>query len=257
MTGPVTGRVILIGAGPGDPDLITVRGARALAEADVVVYDRLAAPALLGLAGPDAERIYVGKEPGRRQLAQDEINALLVDRALQGLTVARLKGGDPFVFGRGGEELLACAAAGAACEVIPGVTSGIAAPAAAGIPVTHRGVARSFAVITASTADGPGPDLERLAGAVDTLVFLMAGGKLEEVCERLRRAGLPGDHPAAVIQWAWTPEQHHVSGSLAELPALAREARIGPPATLVVGEVAAIPCQVASLSRLKTTTELP
>jgi uroporphyrin-III C-methyltransferase len=243
----MTGRVVLFGAGPGDPELITVKGARALAEADVVVYDRLVAPSLVELAPAGAERIYVGKEPGRDHLSQEEINEILVDRAARGLVVARLKGGDPFVFGRGGEEVLALAAAGAAVQVIPGVSAGTAAPAAAGIPVTHRGVARSFAVITASTADGSSANLERLVGAVDTLVFLMAGGKLEEMCARLIEAGLPASHPAAVVQWAWTPEQREAMGTLGDLAERARTARIGPPATLVVGEVAALPAEIATL----------
>ena len=163
----MTGRVVLVGAGPGDPELITLRGARALQEADVVVYDRLVSPALLELAPARAERVYVGKEPGRDHLSQERINALLIDGARRGLTVGRLKGGDPFVFGRGGEEVLACAAAGVPCEVIPGITSAVAAAAAAGIPLTHRAVARSFAVVTASTAaEAEAVDIARLAGSV-------------------------------------------------------------------------------------------
>ena len=157
----MTGRVVLVGAGPGDPELITLRGARVLAEADVIVYDRLVAPALLDLAPPGAERIYVGKEPGRAPVPQPEIERLLVDRALDGAIVVRLKGGDPFVFGRGGEELAACAAAGVPCEVVPGVSAAVAAPAAAGIPVTHRGMARSFAVVTGSTTHDDEVDLSR------------------------------------------------------------------------------------------------
>ena len=144
----MTGRVILVGAGPGDPKLITLRGAEALAEADVVVYDRLAAPALLDMVPAHAERVYVGKEPGRAAMPQEAISALLVERALAGHVVVRLKGGDPFIFGRGGEEMLACAAADVPVEVVPGVTSAFSAPAAVGIPVTHRGVARSVAVVT-------------------------------------------------------------------------------------------------------------
>jgi uroporphyrin-III C-methyltransferase len=235
----VTGRVVLVGAGPGDPELITVRGARALADTDVVVYDRLVAPALLELAPVAAERIYVGKEPGRAAVPQREIERLLVDRALTGATVVRLKGGDPFVFGRGGEEMAACAAAGVPCEVVPGVSSAVAAPAAAGIPVTHRGVARSFAVVTGSTAHDDEVDLSRVSGA-DTLVVLMAAGRLPQTCADLIAAGRPADEPAAIVQWAWTPEQRSVVGTLTDLPILAEAASIGPPATLVVGEVAAL-----------------
>lgn len=233
------GRVVLVGAGPGDPELITIRGARALAEADVVVYDRLVAPALLELTPAEAQRIYVGKEPGRAATPQREIERLLVDRALSGATVVRLKGGDPFVFGRGGEEMAACGAVGVPCEVVPGVSAAVAAPAAAGIPVTHRGVARSFAVVTGSTAHDDEVDVSRVAGA-DTLVVLMAAGRLARTCADLIAAGRPADEPAAIIQWAWTPEQRSVVGTLTDLPTLAEAASIGPPATLVIGDVAAL-----------------
>jgi uroporphyrin-III C-methyltransferase len=235
----VTGRVTLVGAGPGDPELITVRGARMLAEADVVVYDRLVPPGLLDLAPPGAERIYVGKEPGRAAVPQREIERLLVDHALGGAHVVRLKGGDPFVFGRGGEEMAACADAGVPCEVVPGVSAALAAPAAAGIPVTHRGVARSFAVVTGSTAHDDEVDLSRVAGA-DTLVVLMAAGRLAQTCADLIAAGRPADEPAAIVQWAWTSEQRSVVGTLTDLPTLADAGNIGPPATLVVGSVAAL-----------------
>jgi uroporphyrin-III C-methyltransferase len=236
----MTGRVILVGAGPGDPKLITIRGAEALGEADVVVFDRLAAPALLDLAPADAERIYVGKEPGRAAMSQESISALLLDRALEGHTVVRLKGGDPFVFGRGGEELLACASARVPVEVVPGVTSAFAAPAAIGVPVTHRDVAKSVAVVTASTAHGDGVDLSTLATATDTLVVLMAAGRLAQTCASLIDAGLDAGTPAAIVQWATTSDERAVVGTLAALPSLALGASIGPPATLVVGDVVAI-----------------
>jgi uroporphyrin-III C-methyltransferase len=206
--------------------------------ADVVVYDRLVAPSLLDLAPHEAERIYVGKEPGRAAVPQREIERLLVDRALAGAIVVRLKGGDPFVFGRGSEEVAACTAAGIPCEVVPGVSSAIAAPAAAGIPVTHRGVARSFAVVTGSTAHDDEVDLSRVAGA-DTLVVLMAAGRLAHTCAELIAAGRPAGEPAAIVQWAWTPDQRSVVGTLEDLPVLAEAANIGPPATLVLGAVAA------------------
>lgn len=255
----MTGRVVLVGAGPGDPDLITVKGARAMAEADVVVYDRLAAPALLELAPSDAERIYVGKEPGGHAWRQDAIDRLLVERALGGARVVRLKGGDPFVFGRGGEELLGCARAGVPCEVVPGITSAVAAPSAAGIPVTHRGVARSFAVITASTAGSAHdadvtPDLSGVATAVDTLVLLMAAGKLTETCATLIEAGRGADEPAAIVQWATTPEERTVFGTLTDLPTLAAAANVGPPATLVVGDVVTIPSALGILGATPSTT---
>ena len=235
----MTGRVLLVGAGPGDPELITVRGARALAEADVVVFDRLVAPALLDLAPPTAERIYVGKEPGRAAVPQREIERILVESALSGATVVRLKGGDPFVFGRGGEEAAACAEAGVPCQIVPGISSAVATPAAVGIPVTHRGLARSFAVVTGSTAHDDEVDLSKVAGA-DTIVVLMAAGRLAKICAELITAGRPPDEPAEIVQWAWTPEQRSVIGTLADLPTLAEAASIGPPATLVVGDVAAL-----------------
>jgi uroporphyrin-III C-methyltransferase len=208
-----------------------------------VVYDRLVDPRLLDLAPAQAERIYVGKEPGRSATPQSEIDALLVARARVGGHVVRLKGGDPFVFGRGGEELLACAAAGVPCAVIPGITSAIAAPAAAGIPVTHRGVARSFAVVTGSSAHGDGVVLASIATATDTLIVLMAAGSLADRCAELVAAGRPADEPAAIVQWATTPEERTVTGTLADLPIRALRARIGPPATLSVGQV----CDLARL----------
>jgi uroporphyrin-III C-methyltransferase len=241
----VSGIVYLVGAGPGDAKLITMRGAELLALADVVVYDRLAAPELLDLAPAAAERIYVGKEPGRAAVAQEDIEELLVERALAGNVVVRLKGGDPFVFGRGGEEALACARAGVQFEVVPGMSAAVAAPAAAGIPVTHRGMARSFAVVTASTAHGDDVDIASVATATDTLVLLMAAGKLEETCRALIDAGRPADEPAAIVQWATTRDQREVVGTLADLPALALAASIGPPATLVVGDVASLAYELA------------
>jgi len=251
----VTGTVYLVGAGPGDPDLITVRGAEVLRAADVVVYDRLASPLLLDLAPADAERVYAGKEPGRSALPQDEINRLLVERARDGKAVVRLKGGDPFVFGRGGEEALACASAGVPFQVVPGVTSAVAAPAFAGIPVTHRGLAQSFAVVTASTAHGDGVDVARVATAVDTLVVLMAAGRLEETCRELIAAGRPKDEPAAIIQWAATEEQKTVAGTLSDLPVLAA-ASMGPPATLVVGAVAALAHDLAPAPLARAAAEM-
>ena len=252
----MSGMVYLVGAGPGDPDLITVRGAEVLRAADVVVYDRLASPLLLDLAPADAERVYAGKEPGRSALPQDEINRLLVERARDGKAVVRLKGGDPFVFGRGGEEALACASAGVPFQVVPGVTSAVAAPALAGIPVTHRGIAQSFAVVTASAAHGNGVDVARVATAVDTLVVLMVAGRLEETCRELIAAGRPEDEPAAIIQWAATEEQKTVAGTLSDLPVLAAAASIGPPATLVVGAVAALAHELAPAPLARAAAEM-
>ncbi len=241
----MSGIVYLVGAGPGDPKLITLRGAEVLGRADVVVFDRLVAPSLLDLAPPEAERVYVGKEPTRVAMPQADIDALLVARARAGDVVVRLKGGDPFVFGRGGEEALACVRAGIAFEVVPGVSAAIAAPAAAGIPVTHRGIARSFAVVTGSTAHGDGIELGTLATATDTLVVLMAAGRLEETCAQLIAAGRSPDEPAAIVQWATTGDQRTVVATLRELPGRAAAVPIGPPATIVVGHVAALAEQLA------------
>jgi uroporphyrin-III C-methyltransferase len=233
----VTGTVYLVGAGPGDPRLLTLRGAELLQRADVVVYDRLTSPALLDLPPSRAELVDAGKASGGG-MPQGEINDLLVDRALADEEVVRLKGGDPFVFGRGGEEALACARAGVPFEVVPGVSSAIAAPAVAGIPVTHRGVASSFAVVTATLAGGEDNELCRAAGAADTLVVLMAAGRLERVCGSLVAAGRDPDEPAALVRWGTTLRQETVTGTLASLPRLARG--LGPPATLVVGPVVEI-----------------
>ena len=252
-----TGTVYLVGAGPGDPSLITVRGVEVLRTADVVIYDRLVPPALLDLAPPSAERIYAGKEPGRSAMAQPQIDELLVERARRGQKVVRLKGGDPFVFGRGGEEALACARAGVAFEMVPGISSAIAAPALAGIPVTHRGLAQSFAVVTGSTAHGDEVDLARVATATDTLVVLMAAGKLAQTCAELIASGRPADEPAAIVQWAGTPEQRTVVGNLEDLPALATAASIGPPATLVVGKVVSLARDTLPGWESRTVTSSP
>jgi len=241
------GIVYLIGAGPGDPGLITVRGRERLAQADVVVYDRLVDPSLLEAARPDAERIYVGKAADRHTLPQEEINRLLVEKARAGLRVARLKGGDPFVFGRGGEEAQALAAAGVPFEVVPGVTSAVAAPAYAGIPLTHRDLAASFAVVTghrrseaeATAEDGLGLDWEALA-SIDTLVFLMGVTNLPVIAERLVRAGRDPRTPAAAIRWGTTPRQEVIAGTLEDIVARAEAAGLRPPAVVVVGEVVAL-----------------
>jgi uroporphyrin-III C-methyltransferase len=233
----MSGKVFLVGAGPGDPGLLTLRGAEVLRRADVVVYDRLVSGEVLDLAPAAAERVYAGKAPGQAAIEQGSINDLLVERARGGRQVVRLKGGDPFVFGRGGEEALACARSGVAFEVVPGVSSAVAAPAFAGIPVTHRGVAASVAIVTASGSGGRAVELERVATAVDTLVVLMAAGRLAEVCRSLVEAGRAATEPAAIVQWATTHKQRTVTATLADLPEAAQRAGIRAPATLVVGGV--------------------
>src|SRR5207249_77373 len=231
--------VYLVGAGPGDPGLITARGLELLRSADVVVYDRLVAPSLVAEAPPKAERVFVGKAPhgGGADRAQDEINALLVERARRGLTVVRLKGGDPFVFGRGAEECEALQAAGVSFHVVPGVTSAIAVPAAAGIPVTHRRVASAFAVVTGHECDGVSSlDREALA-RVPTLVVLMGLSALPEITARLLEHGADPDTPAAVIASGTLPAQRTVVATLATLADRVAEEGLEPPATVVVGEV--------------------
>jgi uroporphyrin-III C-methyltransferase len=251
----VTGTVFLVGAGPGDPRLLTLRGAELLQRADVVVHDRLAPAALLALVPAAAEIVDVGKGPGTGP-SQDDICELLVDRALRGLDVVRLKGGDPFVFGRGGEEALACVRAGVPFEIVPGVSSAIAAPAAAGIPVTHRGVASSFAVVTATLEGGTDNELARASAGVDTLVVLMAAGRLERVCRALIEAGRAAGEPAAAVQWATTSDQRTVAGTLATLPRLAREQGIGAPATLVVGPVVDLAFVLSPSSKIAQPTDV-
>lgn len=236
---PGTGKVYLVGAGCGAADLITVRGLRLLEGCGAVVYDDLLDQALLDAAPEGAEKIYVGKRRGRRSMAQEDISALLIAKAREGKTVVRLKGGDPFVFGRGGEEALALQAAGIAWEYVPGVTSAVAVPGAAGIPATHRGVSRGFHVVTAHTADSPDglpSHLEELARLPGTLVFLMGLSRLEEIARRLIGAGLPGDTPAAVVFGKNAPRA--VRGTLENIAERAREAGAEAPAVIVAGGTA-------------------
>ena len=229
--------VYLVGAGPGDPGLLTVRGAEVLARADVVVHDRLSEISLLDLAPAGAERVDVGKSPGG-PVAQDEINRLLVERGRRGEEVVRLKGGDPFVFGRGGEEALALAEAGVPFEVVPGVTAAVAVPAYAGIPVTHRGLSTSFTVVTGHSRHAVDNDVDwdALARAADTIVVLMGVAHRAEIAARLQAAGLPADTPVAAVHWGTRPGQRTVRTTLAGLAAVGLE----PPVTLVIGRVAGL-----------------
>lgn len=237
------GRVYLVGAGPGDPRLLTIRGAELLAIADFVVYDALVHPAILGRAPETAGREYVGKRGGESSRSQESITALLVELAGRHDVVVRLKGGDPFVFGRGGEEAEALAAAGVSFEVVPGVTAGVAGPAYAGIPVTYRGVSANVTFVTGHedpAKDGGGLDWARIARAGGTLVLYMGVRRMQENLERLVAAGRPADTPAAVIEWATYPRQRTVTGTLANLAASARAAAIESPALVIVGEVVSL-----------------
>jgi uroporphyrin-III C-methyltransferase / precorrin-2 dehydrogenase / sirohydrochlorin ferrochelatase len=234
---PSSVRVSLVGAGPGDPELITVRGARRLADADLVLYDALGSERLRDLA-PRARWFYVGKRACRQSIGQDVLNRLLVKNARRGLKVVRLKCGDPFVFGRGGEEALALAEAGFACEIVPGISSAVAAPALAGIPVTHRGMASSFAVLTGHHEETYGPLLASFAPGSLTLVVMMGLRQRARVAERLVARGWDRATPAAIVVGAATPESWRWTGTLdglgaAEIPPASREA----PGLLVIGEV--------------------
>ena len=241
---PATGHVALVGAGPGDPGLITLAGLEALREADVVLYDALAPRALLREAKPDAELRNVGKRSGAHSATQEEIEALMIARAKEGKRVVRLKGGDPFVFGRGSEELRACRAAGVPCTVVPGVTSAIGAFAYAGIPVTHRGLSGAFMVINARSLDD-GVTSWRAAAEVDTLVLLMGAATLAECAERLIAEGRAPDTPAASVQWGTRPDQRVVTGTLAGIAGCVAEAGLTAPLVTVVGPVAGLAAALA------------
>jgi uroporphyrinogen III methyltransferase / synthase len=226
--------VYLVGGGPGDPGLITVRGAEVLARADVVVYDRLSVATLLDLAPPAAERISVGKAPGRASLPQAEINALLVERGKAGEEVVRLKGGDPFVFARGGEEAAALRAAGVPFEIVPGITSAVAVPAYAGMPVTHRGLASTFTIVTGQEGEAGLPvDWEAVARLGGTIAVLMGVAKREEIARRLMAGGLPAGTPVAAITWGTRPEQRTCRTTLGRLA----EEAIASPAVMLIGAV--------------------
>ena len=232
------GKVYLIGAGPGDPELITVKGLRCLRMADVVLYDRLVSQELLAEASVGAELVFVGKESQRHTMPQAEINARLIAYARSGRVVARLKGGDPFVFGRGGEEALALALAGIPFEIVPGISAAIAVPAAANIPVTHRDYASTVTIVTGHAAQNDrAVNWEALAQLGGTIVVLMGVQMLGNFTSQLREAGLPSDLPAAVIQEGTTPDQRVVTGTLADIAERALAANLTAPATTVIGEV--------------------
>jgi len=234
------GKVYLVGAGPGDAGLITIKGIRAIQQADCIVYDFHINPRLLTYARRDAEFIYAGKRGGHHEMTQDEINKVLVEKAKEGKIVCRLKGGDPFVFGRGGEEIEILAEEGIDFEIVPGISSVIAVPAYAGIPVTHRKVASAFTVITGNE------DLSkqdrifthiRASNAPETLIFLMCVKNLDTITEKLIQEGLTPQTPSAIIRWGTRPEQKVITGVISEIAELARQNRITPPAILVIGDV--------------------
>ena len=235
--------IYLVGSGPGDPGLFTVKGVECLRKADAVVYDRLAPKALLAHAPPEAELVYVGKKPGEPSMSQEDINALLVEFGHAGKTVVRLKGGDPYVFGRGGEEALDLTRAGLPFEVVPGITSGIAAPAYAGIPVTHRGFSTSVAFVTVHEDPTKGEsdvDWKKLANGAETLVLYMGVGRLAEISSELISAGRDPGTPVACVRWGTRSEQRTVIGTLEDIAERVAQANLKPPAITVVGDVVAL-----------------
>lgn len=234
------GKVYLVGAGPGDPKLITIRGLEAIQKADAIVYDRLASPRLLAHAKPGADKIYVGKLPDRHTMKQEEINQLLVDLALQGKVVTRLKGGDPSIFGRVGEEAELIADHGIAFEIVPGITSAIAVPAYAGIPVTHRDFTPSLAIVTGHESPeklDSSLNWEQLSTATGTLIFLMGLAKIEHIRNQLVRWGKSADTAVALIRWGTTVKQETLVGTLETIVDQVKQSDFQPPAIIIVGEV--------------------
>src|SRR3569833_1768887 len=233
------GECYLIGAGPGDPDLLTLRALQLLQQADVILYDRLVPAAELERARRDAERVFVGKQPGNHT-TQERINELLVHYARLGLRVARLKGGDPFIFGRGGEEIEVLAAHGIPYIVVPGITAALGAAAATGIPLTHRKLAQSVTFVTGHVLDDESLDWNALARSRQTVVFYMGVGHLQQIVSRLREAGAPGSQVVAVVERAPLPEQRTLRGTLETIVATVQAANVTPPALLIVGDVTAL-----------------
>jgi uroporphyrinogen III methyltransferase / synthase len=239
-TARLTGKVYLVGAGPGDPGLITVKGRECIESADVIVYDHLANPAMLDWAGQRVELIYVGKKGGSHTMAQTDINSLIVLKAREGKAVVRLKGGDPFIFGRGGEEAEVLAAEGVVFEVVPGITSAIAVPAYAGIPLTHRDYTSTVAFVTGHEDPEKAQssiDWDKLSTGVGTIVFLMGMGNIDKIASRLMDGGRSPETPVAVIRQGTVPSQRTVVGTLGTISSLAESQRMKPPAVIVVGEV--------------------
>lgn len=235
------GKVFLVGAGPGDPELLTVKALRLITGADAVVYDHLVGEAVVALIPPGARRVYAGKEAGNHALPQHEINDLLVRLAREGHDVVRLKGGDPFIFGRGGEEMQALLDAGIECEIVPGITAAAGAASATGIPLTHRAHAQTLVFATGHLKDDTVDlDWAALARPRQTVVIYMGLGALEIICAQMVAHGLAPDTPAAVIHAATTPRQCGVHGTLATLPGAVRDAAIRAPALIMIGEVVAL-----------------
>ncbi|WP_042168965.1 uroporphyrinogen-III C-methyltransferase [Paenibacillus gorillae] len=245
------GTVYIVGAGPGDPELITVKAMRRIQAADVILYDRLVNPSLLDYARSDAERIYCGKAPGAHSMPQEEINRTLADYALRGKTVVRLKGGDPFVFGRGSEEALELASQGIPYEIVPGITAAIGASASAGIPVTHRGYAASFACVTGSRCHGDAKPVrwDLLAHSVDTLAVYMGVSQLDDIRGKLLLAGKAPSTPVALIEQGTTSSQRVLTATLDDIHLLAAAMGIINPALIIIGEVVRVREQLLHAQR--------
>ncbi len=240
-TGREPGKVFLVGAGPGDPELLTLKAARVLREAEAVVFDHLVGEGVLDLLNPSARRIYAGKEAGNHALPQDQINRLLVDLALEGLRVVRLKGGDPFIFGRGGEEMEELLASGIECEVVPGITAASGISACTGMPLTHRDHSRTVVFTTGHLKDGTvNLDWPALARPHQTVVIYMGLGALEIICRELSRHGLPADTPAAVVHAGTTPEQVTVTATLGTIVEAVRKAALKSPALIMIGSIVSL-----------------
>ena len=240
------GTVYLVGSGPGDPELMTLKAARLVREADVIVYDHLGAENVLDLARPDAEKIYAGKEASNHARPQEEINVLLVRLAKEGKRVVRLKGGDPFIFGRGGEEIETLAEHGIPFEVVPGVTAASGCGSYAGIPLTHRDHSQICVFATGHLKDGSvNLDWKALARPNQTVVFYMGIGGADEICRQLMANGLPADHPAAVVQHGTSRRQRVVTATLDTLPDRIAEAGIRPPALIIIGTVVTLQSKLA------------
>lgn len=251
----MTGKVYIVGAGPGDPRLITVYGMECIEQADVIAYDRLVNPKLLQYAKQDAQLVYCGKEPGRHGLIQDEIHELLVKEGLNGKVVVRLKGGDPFVFGRGAEEAAVLREAGIPYEVVPGITAGIAAPAYAGIPVTHRDHATSFAIVTGHGREEKGNDFldwQALATGIDTIAFYMSVGNIQHISKQLIAHGRPSTTPVAVIEWGTTDKQRTMTATLETIAEEIKHQVFQNPSMIIVGDVVQVREQIQWFEPLTT-----
>jgi len=247
------GKVYLVGAGPGDPKLLTLRAAELLNKADIVIYDRLVGKSILKLAPKTARKIYVGKRSGKHELTQDKINELLINCASEGHIIVRLKGGDPFLFGRGGEEAETLAEKNVDFELVPGVTSAVATPEYAGIPLTHRDYASSVGIVTGHRAGNSGKAVNwsKLAAAVDTIVILMGMESLEAIVKKLTEGGLDPKKPVAIVEQGTTKLQRSFIGTLKTITDLAKKNDVKPPAVVIIGEVAELGRKLAWFKKAK------